>query len=291
MIKRLRPSRVFIIAALLVAALVQGCSTLEPLPRFRTSSTSFAPDQLPLAKRSAIDLIDPTALGAYSALKEEATRQLAFGGTGITPAIVNRSTSASAMAKDEVGLDIEQLKAELASEDIEEESEEPAYDEAAVRRVVDRAYLNNAVDETVEENPGVNRVNLMSEIVNLIGVRYHFGGNDAVNGIDCSAFTGTIYSRALGVRLPRSSVQQFSMGDKVKKDDLKIGDLVFFKTRRRRGPVSHVGIYIGANMFAHASSRYGVIVSTLGDGYYKKKFVGARRILDAAFTDVPLKLK
>jgi cell wall-associated NlpC family hydrolase len=279
----------FSLCTVLIAALgTQGCSTLEPLPRFRTSSSSFAPDQLPNAKRSACDLVDPTLLGAYSALKEQASRELLAG--DLEPAgIVNRSASYPSIV-DQVGIDTEEIHDALAEEEMDP-SEEPMLDDIVYRHVVDRAYLTNALDETSELNPAVNRVSLMKEIINLLGVRYRYGGNDAVKGLDCSAFTGTIYSRALGVRLPRSSGLQFQVGDRVKKEELKIGDLVFFKTRRRRSPVSHVGIYVGESMFAHASSRRGVIISTLGEGYYNRRFVGARRVVDAKFTDAQIKMR
>ena len=61
----------------------------------------------------------------------------------------------------------------------------------------------------------------------------------------------------------------------------EIGDLVFFKTRRRRAPVSHVGIYVGQNLFAHASTKHGVVISSLEHPYYKRTYVGARRLLSA----------
>jgi cell wall-associated NlpC family hydrolase len=277
------------ICAVLIAALgFQGCSTLEPLPRFRTSSSSFAPDQLPNAKRSARDLVDPTLLGAYSALKEQAIRERNPEERELAE-VVNRSASYPAIV-DQIGIDTDGIRDALAEEE-SDPSEEPMLDDIVYRHVVDRAYLNNALDETGELNPAVNRVSLMKEIINLLGVHYRYGGNDAVKGLDCSAFTGTIYSRALGVRLPRSSGLQYRVGDRVKKDELKIGDLVFFKTRRRRSPVSHVGIYVGEGMFAHASSRRGVIISTLEEGYYNRRFVGARRVVDAKFTDAQMKMR
>jgi cell wall-associated NlpC family hydrolase len=290
MINRSHNIRIITLAVVSVAFVLQACSTLEPLPRFRTSSTSFAPDQLPIAKRSARDLVDPTTLGAYSALKENAIREAYPDFEEENASIVNRSSSSYPQYVDEIGVDDKQIREAFASDE-NDSDEEPLYEEAVFRHVVDRAYLNGALEETDELNPAVNRVALMKEIINLLGVRYRYGGIDAVKGIDCSAFTGTIYSRALGVRIPRSSALQFRIGQKVKKGDLKIGDLVFFKTRRRRGPVSHVGIYVGDEMFAHASSRNGVIISNLSTGYYKRKYVSARRIVEAEFTDAQLRLR
>jgi cell wall-associated NlpC family hydrolase len=61
------------------------------------------------------------------------------------------------------------------------------------------------------------------------------------------------------------------------RSDLKFGDLVFFNTRRRVRP-GHVGIYIGDNLFAHASSKLGVTISSLDYDYYSKRYMGARRV-------------
>ena len=266
---------------------LQGCASLEPLPRFRTSSTSFAPDQLPLAKRSTSDLIDPAKVGAYSQLKKDASLR----SEGLKPEsevhrlIINQTSYGQSQVADKVGLDNERLEEDQASGD-DFAAEEPAVDEGMILRVIQRGDYTNPAEENAEVNPAANRIDMMKEIVNILGVRYHYGGMDAVKGLDCSAFTGTIYSRAFGVRLPRSSNEQFSVGSRIKKDDLKIGDLVFFKTRRKRAPVSHVGIYVGENCFAHASTKHGVIISTLDQGYYNKTYVGARRVLLPQMTEL-----
>ncbi len=270
-----------------ILLMIQGCASLEPLPRFRTSSTSFAPDQLPLAKRSTSDLLDPTKVGAYSLIKEEALSAAEKESVGAEKnlVIVNRSWSGAASRRDVVGLDREDLEEDLASNE-EFGAEEPEAEEAVVQKLIRHDQAAKEIDETVETNPAVNRVDMMKEIVNLLGNPYRYGGMNAVRGLDCSAFVGTIYSRAFGVRLPRSSSEQFGAGHKIRKDDLKAGDLVFFKTRRRRAPVSHVGIYVGQNLFAHASTRHGVIISPIDQGYYQRTFVGARRVLTSSLTEL-----
>lgn len=288
MIRFVRALSVAVACALPAVFMLQGCATLEPLPRFRASSTSFDPEQLPPAQRSASDLVDASIVGAYSRLKEDARpKAAARPSDDVRQMVINQSAAPMSLHVDEVGLDIEALEDEMDSGD-EFSEEEPPVDESIITRVVSRSMANNsaASDETLEANPAVNRGDLMKEIVNLLGVRYRFGGMDAVKGIDCSAFVGTIYSRALGMSLPRSSNQQFGVGNKVQKNDLKVGDLVFFRTSRRRGPVSHVGIYVGGNLFAHASSKHGVIVSTLESGYYAKTYVGARRIKTNGFSGI-----
>jgi lipoprotein Spr len=97
-------------------------------------------------------------------------------------------------------------------------------------------------------------------------------------GIDCSAFTKQLYSDVFNLTIRRSSRDIFSMVNPVSKDDLKEGDLVFFKIHSRS--ISHIGIYLGNNRFAHASSR-GVAISSLDDAYYSRYFYKGGRLLES----------
>lgn len=108
-----------------------------------------------------------------------------------------------------------------------------------------------------------------------VGVPYQFGGSSE-KGFDCSGFTRHVMS-GVGVTLARTTAEQYKQGSAVKKEDLRVGDLVFFETYKK-GP-SHAGIYIGDNEFIHASSSKGIAVSSLDDSYYKKRYIGARRVL------------
>lgn len=118
---------------------------------------------------------------------------------------------------------------------------------------------------------------ILSEAVGYLNTPYKYGGTSE-NGIDCSAFTQKVFQRSLELQIPRSTREQFEIGEKITKDDdLNFGDLVFFKTKRRSSP-SHVGIYIGENKFMHASRKKGVIVSSLDEKYWTPRFIGARRL-------------
>lgn len=98
------------------------------------------------------------------------------------------------------------------------------------------------------------------------------------DSFDCSGFTSYVYKKALGVNLPHSSKEQSSMGSNVTKNELALGDLVFFDTDND-GDVSHVGIYLGSGSFIHSSSGKGkVILSQLDEGFYKNTFMFAKRI-------------
>jgi lipoprotein Spr len=113
-----------------------------------------------------------------------------------------------------------------------------------------------------------SNMKLFHFVYDWIGTPYHFGGSSR-RGIDCSAFTKELYSEVFNLDIKRNSRDIFSMVNPVGKDELKEGDLVFFKIHSRS--ISHVGIYLGNNKFAHASSR-GVAISSLDDAYYSRFF-------------------
>ena len=113
--------------------------------------------------------------------------------------------------------------------------------------------------------------------LNMIGVRYRWGGNTPDSGLDCSGFVRYVFQDTLGMALPRRAEEMSRVGEKVRVSDLKPGDLVFFNTMRRT--FSHVGIYIGDNKFVHSPSTGSTIrVDDMDSGYWEKRFTGARRI-------------
>ena len=123
---------------------------------------------------------------------------------------------------------------------------------------------------------GINRDRVLLDIVSYLGAPYVWGGNSK-DGIDCSGFTLRVYEDAAHRTLPRSVDGQFQSGKRVEKDSLQFGDLVFFDTTGE-GP-SHVGIYVEDDLFAHSSVSSGVTFSSLESTYYRKRFVGARRVV------------
>ncbi|MGD9577379.1 MAG: NlpC/P60 family protein [Syntrophorhabdus sp.] len=113
----------------------------------------------------------------------------------------------------------------------------------------------------------------------FMGAPYKYGG-ETVRGLDCSAFVKKIYD-IFDVQLPRSAREQFMVGNKISKEELAVGDLVFFKTKRYVKYPTHVGIYIGDGNFIHSSStrcKLGVKVDALSSSYYSRTFVGATRV-------------
>ena len=123
---------------------------------------------------------------------------------------------------------------------------------------------------------GLDRDKVLLEIVSMLGVPYRLGGNTQ-SGIDCSGFTSRVYQKALYRQLPRAARNQYEVGEEIAETDLQFADLVFFNTAGRSP--SHVGIYIEDDLFAHASVSYGVTISSLESTYYRKRYVGARRIV------------
>jgi len=118
----------------------------------------------------------------------------------------------------------------------------------------------------------------------LIGTRYRFGGTDKVSGFDCSGFIGFLFREEAGMNLPRSTREMINVkAPLVARNKLKPGDLLFFSTNGR-GRVSHAGIYLGDDQFIHSSSRRsgGVRVDSLGDSYWSKTFIEAKRALAMA---------
>lgn len=100
--------------------------------------------------------------------------------------------------------------------------------------------------------------------------RYRYGGTSK-SGIDCSAFTGMMLEEVFHIKVPRTARQQYAASDRVSREDMVEGDLVFFNTR---GGVSHVGLYLGDGYFVHSSSSKGVTIDNLEESYYNKRFIG-----------------
>ena len=145
---------------------------------------------------------------------------------------------------------------------------------------VDYGVMLDKYDLDTDENnfeTGTPKEKMLMEIIKYLNVPYQYGGNSK-SGIDCSAFTQNVYKSTLSVNLLRSAREQYKQGEIISDvDDLQFGDLVFFDTRSGVSP-GHVGIYIGDNLFAHASSKKGVTISSLNHTYYKDRFMGSRRI-------------
>ena len=120
----------------------------------------------------------------------------------------------------------------------------------------------------------ITNTKLFEFIEDWWGVKYRFGGTTK-KGVDCSAFTSLLMLSVFNLEVPRTARKQFASCEKIDKDDLSEGDLVFFNTR---GGISHVGLYISNGYFVHSSSTQGVTISNLDESYYSKRFIKGGRI-------------
>jgi murein DD-endopeptidase / murein LD-carboxypeptidase len=112
-------------------------------------------------------------------------------------------------------------------------------------------------------------------IITMMGTNYKYGGKSE-NGIDCSGFVNFVFKEAGWQCVGNCSADMYNNIRHISKNKLREGDLVFFKTRKRN--VSHVGLYLGQNKFAHSSTSSGVIISDLDEDYYQKRFAKGGRI-------------
>lgn len=108
------------------------------------------------------------------------------------------------------------------------------------------------------------------------GAPYRYGGMSK-RGVDCSGFVMLTFQQQFNLLLPRETYQQAQTGRRISRDDLRPGDLVFFKTGSGENGL-HVGIYNGNHQFIHASASQGVIRSSLNNRYWRLHFWQARRI-------------
>ncbi|MBI4822814.1 MAG: LysM peptidoglycan-binding domain-containing protein [Nitrospirae bacterium] len=133
-----------------------------------------------------------------------------------------------------------------------------------------------ALAESPEITPKTLKERLIIFARMMLDTPYRFGGS-TFRGMDCSAYVQYAFS-LIDVFLPRSAREQFNLGEPVNRENLSIGDLVFFRTYAHFP--SHVGIYLGDNQFIHASSRERkVTIDSLNTPYYIKRFIGAKRLL------------
>lgn len=126
-----------------------------------------------------------------------------------------------------------------------------------------------------------DNLDLYSFIDSWLGTRYRFGGTSK-KGTDCSGFVYRLFQEVYKTDVGRqSSADLMSKTKRVKKNDLREGDMVFFNINNRRGGrASHVGVYLKDNKFIHATTRRGVIISDLNEPYYKRTYLGAGRVVD-----------
>lgn len=119
----------------------------------------------------------------------------------------------------------------------------------------------------------------------MLGIRYRTASSSPSKGFDCSGFVNYVFSN-FGFKVPRSSREFATSGEAKKLEDAKIGDVILFTgTNSRSRTPGHVGIIYSINgdevKFIHSSSgnAKGVTISSLDEGFYKKRFLKVVSIL------------
>ena len=152
----------------------------------------------------------------------------------------------------------------------------PDDDQVDISAVIE-VYEKRETEHKITDQGETGKEKMLMQIISFLNTPYQYGGNSK-QGIDCSAFTQTVFKNTLSYNLNRSAREQYKQGISIRNiEDLEFGDLIFFNTQTNVRP-GHVGIYIGDYLFAHASSKKGVTVSSLTHSYYQSRFMEGRRI-------------
>ena len=129
----------------------------------------------------------------------------------------------------------------------------------------------------------VDRERPGAQAMQVLGIKYRFGGRSPETGFDCSGLVTHVFERAWGLLLPPGTEALSKVGVPVKRlKELEPGDLVFYNTRSR--PFSHVGIYLGDGRFVHAPRPGAQVRVESLSPYWQKRFNGARRLDPPAST-------
>lgn len=141
-------------------------------------------------------------------------------------------------------------------------------------------FAHGADAADVERDVGSLRSDIVVRALTLIDTPYRYGGSTPASGFDCSGLVRYVLQSVGAPQLPRRSEDIGKLGEPITRSQLEPGDLVFFNTLARA--YSHVAIYIGEGRFLHAPARGGrVRIEGLDDRYWRARFDGARRFIDA----------
>jgi len=122
---------------------------------------------------------------------------------------------------------------------------------------------------------GRENATLVREVSSWMGVPFRLGGSTR-SGADCSGFIWAVYREVYNESLPRTTEEMADETRRIRRRNLREGDLVFFRMQRRK--LSHAGIYLGNGYFAHATTSRGVMVNSLDEPYYRRRFARGGRV-------------
>ena len=146
-------------------------------------------------------------------------------------------------------------------------------------RSTDRTQVTTATAPVINGDQANIGNSIADYALQFKGYNYVYGGASPSTGFDCSGLTSYVLKQ-FGCTIERRASLQWKQGTEIAKANLQRGDLVFFLDTSGDGSVGHVGIYIGNNEFIHAStSTTGVIISSLNQENYIRRWVGAKRMI------------
>jgi lipoprotein Spr/probable lipoprotein NlpC len=161
---------------------------------------------------------------------------------------------------------------------------ESAPDENAGLTAMDLEMLAEISQALGLELDGSENLPLLAAIETWMGTPYRYGGCSRF-GVDCSCLIKTLYDEVFDIEISRTSRSMFATLSPVETESLQEGDILCFRGRRGRR-VGHVGLYLKDDKFVHASRSDGVTISDLKECYYRKRFVGARRVIPSKAMEV-----
>jgi len=141
----------------------------------------------------------------------------------------------------------------------------------------DAPFVATVAEDSAADHSLAKMRELVLNAMAFLGIDYRYGGISPDTGFDCSGLVIYVFRQAAGLILPREARQISHVGEKITREELQPGDLVFFNTLRR--PFSHVGIYVGGHRFIHAPGRGGQVeIVDMSGHYWQRRYNGARRI-------------
>lgn len=163
-----------------------------------------------------------------------------------------------------------QPPAQITSADIDTSSSVDTADDTASASRASSTPAAMAVSSLNEA-----KASLMQAYRDWKGTPYVLGGTSK-QGVDCSRFVNIVFDEYFAIDLPTNTRAQLNAGNSIRRAGVRTGDLVFFKTGRQD---LHVGIAVNQGEFLHASTSNGVMISKLGNSYWRNRFLAARRVL------------
>ncbi len=142
-------------------------------------------------------------------------------------------------------------------------------------------YDSKAEPTSTVSSPALaSRFEMVKFAQKQLGVPYLTAG-ESPSGFDCSGFTCYVMA-STGRKIPRRAKDQYDASIKIKANQAKMGDLVFFSNG---GDISHVGMLINepgqTKKMIHASSSKGIsIVEIESSDYWNKRLVGYGSFLE-----------